>query len=116
METQICAYRNCDNLFEKTRKDKQYCSRRCKVRNSDLKNQRTNKRVKASRKNHNSKTWIYRQHLKDFCESCGFIPQHLCQLDVDHIDGNHTNNDVTNLQTLCSNCHRLKTFLSQDWE
>lgn len=43
------------------------------------------------------------------CECCGFIPEDMCQLDVDHIDGDHQNNCVTNLQTLCANCHRLKT-------
>jgi 5-methylcytosine-specific restriction endonuclease McrA len=57
----------------------------------------------------------YRKHVKSFCESCGFVPQHMCQLDVDHIDGNNSNNDLTNLQTLCANCHRLKTFLNKDW-
>jgi 5-methylcytosine-specific restriction endonuclease McrA len=29
---------------------------------------------------------------------------------VDHIDGNHSNNDPANLQTLCKNCHSLKTY------
>lgn len=53
---------------------------------------------------------------KDTCESCGFVPVHICQLDVDHIDGNHSNNPEDNLQTLCANCHRLKTFLNKDWE
>ena len=47
------------------------------------------------------------------CEFCGFIPIHECQLDVDHIDGDKTNNEKSNLQTLCSNCHRLKTFLQR---
>ncbi len=55
-------------------------------------------------------TTIYRKYKKDSCESCGFIPEHSCQLDVDHIDGNHDNNDPNNLQTLCANCHRLKTY------
>lgn len=50
------------------------------------------------------------------CEECGFIPVHPCQLDVDHRDGNHDNNDPSNFQTLCANCHRLKTFMSKDWE
>lgn len=58
----------------------------------------------------------YRKHVKSFCEECGFIPKHMCQLDVDHIDGNHSNNKIESLQTLCANCHRLKTHLNKDWE
>lgn len=45
---------------------------------------------------------------------CGFVPTNMCQLDVDHIDGNHINNTPDNLQTLCANCHRLKTYI-QRW-
>ena len=56
----------------------------------------------------------YKLYKKDKCEHCGFIPEHISQLDVDHIDGNKKNNDANNLQTLCSNCHRLKTFLNKD--
>src|SRR3546814_15667297 len=52
----------------------------------------------------------YRKHLKESCVNCGFVPQHTCQLDVDHIDGNHANNNPSNLQTICANCHRLKTW------
>lgn len=43
------------------------------------------------------------------CKRCGFVPEDLCQLDVDHIDGNSRNHKPDNLQTLCANCHRLKT-------
>ncbi len=53
---------------------------------------------------------VYRKHKKDSCEECGFIPKHKCQLDVDHIDENHDNNDPSNLKTLCANCHRLKSW------
>jgi hypothetical protein len=56
----------------------------------------------------------YAVHKKDTCETCGFIPVHASQLDVDHIDGDRWNNDPINLQTLCANCHRLKTHLSGD--
>ena len=51
----------------------------------------------------------YRIYKKSVCIKCGFIPEDACQLDVDHIDGNHANNDPNNLQTLCANCHRLKS-------
>jgi hypothetical protein len=49
----------------------------------------------------------YRSFVKDLCERCGFTPEHTAQLDVHHIDRNHSNNDPRNLQTLCANCHRL---------
>lgn len=52
----------------------------------------------------------YIKHKKTTCQKCGFIPQHPVQLDVDHMDGNVSNNDPSNLMTLCANCHRLKTL------
>lgn len=57
----------------------------------------------------------YRRYKKTYCEICGF-EGHYCQLDVDHKDGDHTNNDPSNLQTLCANCHRLKTWKNKDWK
>ena len=57
----------------------------------------------------------FNMHRKSVCERCGFIPEDSCQLDVDHIDGNKFNGDPSNLQTLCANCHRLKTLRSGDW-
>jgi hypothetical protein len=54
----------------------------------------------------------YRAYKKDYCEMCGFTG-HRCQLDVNHIDANHKNNDPENLETLCANCHRLVTFIVQ---
>ena len=56
----------------------------------------------------------YLKYRKSYCEFCGFIPVNMCQLDVDHINGIHTDNNQNNLQTLCANCHRLKTFV-QRW-
>jgi len=58
--------------------------------------------------------WL--KHRKEVCERCGFVPEHECQLDVDHIDGNKNNNSLDNLKTLCANCHRLKTYQNKDWE
>ena len=60
----------------------------------------------------NSDERRYRHAKKDHCERCGpDIRYHPCQLDVDHVDGNHQNNDPANWQTLCANCHRLKTHV-----
>lgn len=52
----------------------------------------------------------YRAHLDSVCTQCGFVPKHVCQLDIHHLDGNHNNNAEENLQTLCANCHRLVTL------
>ncbi len=48
------------------------------------------------------------------CVMCGFVPVDLCQIDIDHIDGNHDNHDMDNLQVLCANCHRLKSKVAKD--
>jgi 5-methylcytosine-specific restriction endonuclease McrA len=66
----------------------------------------------------------YLKHRKDYCENVDGRLGHKCtativwngQLQVDHIDGNHSNNNPENLQTLCANCHSLKTNIYRDWE
>jgi len=67
----------------------------------------------------------------DSCDCCGFDPlRHRwiksitdkkvqnaairSVLTVDHIDGNHDNNDPKNLQTLCPTCHNIKTIAHGD--
>jgi hypothetical protein len=56
----------------------------------------------------------YQKYKGEQCEFCGFIPIHTCQLDVDHKNGDKRDNRPENLQTLCANCHRLKTLLNKD--
>jgi 5-methylcytosine-specific restriction endonuclease McrA len=38
------------------------------------------------------------------------------QLDVDHIDGNPSNNKPENLQTLCKPCHIVKTRENREYK
>lgn len=71
------------------------------------------KRLEADSKRVIARNRSYRSVVGDQCEKCGFIPEHKCQLDVDHIDENHSNNNPSNLQTLCANCHRLKSHLAR---
>lgn len=66
------------------------------------------------KRNYNKSVYPYTVYKKEKCEHCGFDPEHSSQLDVDHIDGDRYNNNPSNLQTLCANCHRLKTHLSDD--
>lgn len=65
---------------------------------------------------HGTKDIRLKRHKKSVCSICGFVPVHHCQLDVDHIDGNSSNTSIDNLQTLCANCHRLKTYRGKDWK
>ena len=63
----------------------------------------------------NCSTCRYRaqKSKKEQCEHCNAkLPKHL--LDVDHIDGDRSNNEETNLQTLCKPCHLTKTRKFKD--
>lgn len=70
---------------------------------------------KAKEKEHRETTG-YTRFKKSYCEECGFVAAHRCQLDVDHVDGDKSNNAESNLRTLCANCHRLKTWLSGNFK
>lgn len=61
---------------------------------------------------HIERPWQF--HKKEYCEKCGFNAVHECQLTVDHIDGNRYNNQISNWQTLCHNCHALKSWENGD--
>ncbi|NDB84204.1 MAG: HNH endonuclease [Alphaproteobacteria bacterium] len=64
------------------------------------------------------KNGLWLQYRKQYCENVDGRLGFLCtsniliedQLEVDHIDTNKSNNDPSNLQTLCANCHRYKTY------
>jgi len=53
---------------------------------------------------------IARMNKKSYCEKCGGTER----LEIDHIDANRSNNNPDNLQTLCNNCHIIKTKENKD--
>ena len=44
-----------------------------------------------------------------FCQICGYTAD-ILPLEIDHIDGDATNNDLNNLQVLCTLCNKGKAY------
>ena len=107
--------KECNSEFAPNRRDKKFCSKSCyrKYGKKHLNHSKGN--AKNLARNLALRTRPYIRFKKDVCQRCGFVPEHKSQLDVDHIDGDHNNNYEDNLQTLCANCHRLKTALQLKW-
>jgi hypothetical protein len=86
--TRFCAYAKCGKQFT-GRPNKIFCSEQCQEQNRN-------------------KSHEYRRFRLDYCEICTESVLHdPCVLDVHHRDGNHFNNDSSNLITTCANHHRL---------
>lgn len=62
------------------------------------------------------------QHKKTYCENydshlgfdCTSTIHYSGVLELDHIDGNHSNNIPSNVRTLCKICHSYKSYLNND--
>ncbi len=52
---------------------------------------------------------VKREVLKDQNYKCAICKRGAGVWDYDHIDGNRSNNDISNCQALCPNCHAKKT-------
>jgi 5-methylcytosine-specific restriction endonuclease McrA len=101
-------------MFDDGRSDKVFCSRACRNKDQYRRDREAGK-VSSQNKSRRNK----RSSLLDtlggglICSRCGFKASRNCQIDIDHIDGNHANNDPSNLQLLCANCHRLKSYIER---
>ena len=59
------------------------------------------------------KLYLFNQGIKEKrCECCKLTHwlDVLIPLELHHLDGNNTNNELCNLQILCPNCHALTTY------
>ena len=57
---------------------------------------------------HKLKLKLIRDGIKEHkCEVCGIVEWNGAKapIELDHIDGNHTNNVLSNLRIVCPNCH-----------
>lgn len=105
-ESVVCNNEDCKNIFTPARYSQlngrgRFCSSQCWA---DC----------CSKDKLHNRHWLRKTYLKNICERCGFIPEDKCQLDLDHINGDSKYHGEDNLQTLCANCHRLKTQLTRD--
>jgi len=105
----------CLKVFLPNRKDKVYCSKICRTTYGKKHLGHSKGNLKQQNRRSSLQKNPYKRYKGVVCQTCEFIPTHPCQLDVDHIDGNHSNNEPKNLQTLCANCHRLKTAIQLGW-
>lgn len=55
-----------------------------------------------------------RKRRKSYCEWCLVKGDENNRLEIDHIDGDRSHNSMTNLQTLCRECHMRKTKICKD--
>lgn len=108
--------KGCDKFFKPNRGDKKFCSNSCYKKYGKKFKGHSKGNIELTNAKQELRKRPYLLEKKDFCEICGFIAIHSCQLDIDHIDGNHKNNSENNLQTICANCHRLKTAQQLNWK
>jgi len=53
--------------------------------------------------------WIQKKTLRRQWFRCNYCFRYLDVVNFDHIDGNPSNNSLSNCQALCPNCHAKKT-------
>ncbi len=106
---------NCESNIVTHRKTKKFCSSKCV---NEYKHAQT---IKDWLNGENSGGSVYgasssvKRYLRKIrgnkCEKCGFcvvnIYTNKVPLEVNHIDGNWKNNELSNLELLCPNCHSL---------
>lgn len=89
-------------------------------RHTARRNEQARKRQQKRALPTNSKEWLaLRRHVLDKEPLCRAGQQAkpkvtIAASEVDHIDGDATNNDLTNLQPLCKACHSVKTRAEQN--
>lgn len=90
---------------------------------SDLLDHRARKKGFKNHVHYTNSKHPYLRYRKDYCENIDGRLGFTCtttiewdgMLDVDHIDGDPSNNTPENCQTLCKCCHAYKTWKEKDY-
>lgn len=110
-----CKY--CNTEFETSDKNRIYCKVTC--RTDEMHDKYYNDWLNGEYLTNNSQTirkFVLR-HLDYFCSCCGISDwqEKSITLDVEHIDGDSSNNLPENLTLLCPNCHsQTDTYKSKN--
>jgi 5-methylcytosine-specific restriction endonuclease McrA len=109
-KTYNCVVCNTESRFKHS-KSNQYCSIKCQ--------QKFERNLKIKNWIENGVSWSITRRVPDWaisaiverngykCSSCGISSYNNLpiRLECDHIDGNPSNNNISNMRLLCPNCH-----------
>jgi hypothetical protein len=91
-----------------------FCTRKCKDNSQRLENLGAILRpAKKGILGQYGYRQIARRNYPNLCNRCGY-KEHIGILRVHHKDRDRKNNDVSNLEILCPNCHEVEHLLSGD--
>ncbi len=103
----------CQTVLEK-RAQQKYCSNKCQAdkRYSDFKNIWLDSQLKILTVNVSRHIRRYlTEEYGEECSECGWHKRHSITgkvpLEVDHIDGDSRNHELSNVRLICPNCHSL---------
>jgi hypothetical protein len=103
--------KECESPPSRRNTRKKYCSRDCRdVCTKDREQQRleynANRKLNGNWRTSSVTLKKYVLSIKlPICEVCGF-KEHICCIEIHHIDEDRDNNDLSNIKVVCCNCHR----------